>query len=125
VEQVASCTASSPLDFVGKLSIRETASVIGKCSLFVSNDTGLMHVAVALGVPVVVIFGPTDPRRTGPYSDQSVVVTPDIDCAPCYDGWRAQCDTHPCLDAISVDDVVAAAQRLISRRQENAGGTAI
>lgn len=125
VEQVAAFAGSSPIDFVGKLSIRETAAVISRCDLFVSNDTGLMHVAVALGVPVVAIFGPTDPRCTGPYSDRSAVVTPAIDCAPCYDGWRVQCDTRACLDAISVDDVVAAARDLISGWEKNAGENAI
>lgn len=125
VEQVAALADSSPIDFVGKLSIRETAAVISQCDLFVSNDTGLMHVAVALGVPVVAIFGPTDPRCTGPYSDRSVVVTPAIDCAPCYNGWRAQCGTRACLDAISVDDVVAAARDLISGREKNAGENAV
>ncbi len=69
---------------VFKGSLGETAALISKCGLFVSNDSGLMHVAVSQNVPVIGIFGPTDPEKTGPYTKNKVLVKSRIDCSPCY-----------------------------------------
>jgi len=76
--------AKSGCEIVGMMDIRTTAALIRKCGLFVSNDSGLMHIAAAVGVRTVGIFGPTDPVRTAPYGKGHVVVRADMDCSPCF-----------------------------------------
>jgi heptosyltransferase-2 len=71
------------LNFIGQTSLREAMALLHACELVVSNDSGLLHVADALGVPSVALFGPTDPARTAPRSEKSVVVRETVDCCPC------------------------------------------
>jgi len=72
--------------------------------LFITTDTGPMHLAAAAGCKVVALFGPTAPWRTGPYGPGNVVVRAGIDCSPCY---RRECDIGMrCMKEISVDDVL-------------------
>ncbi|MHC4153368.1 MAG: lipopolysaccharide heptosyltransferase II [Planctomycetota bacterium] len=98
---------------VGKTSLKRTAALIQKCKVFISNDTGLMHVAAAVRVPVVAIFGPTNFRRTSPYGNSHAVVTSKLPCAPCYRGYGAKCDDITCLNRISVEEVITAVERLL------------
>ena len=100
----------SPVNMVGKTSLGEMAAIIEKCRIFVSNDTGPMHVAAAMQVPVVAIFGPTNFYRTSPYGIQHAIVKSDLSCVPCYRGDSAKCDELLCLDRISVDHVLRAVQ---------------
>ncbi len=97
---------SQPLIMAGQTILSETAALIEKCSLFISNDSGLLHVASAVKTPVVGLFGPTDPGRTGPYPDSSAVVRKDMTCSPCYVGKPVRCDHSECLDSITVHDVI-------------------
>ncbi len=90
-------------------------SAVRRCSLMVTTDTGPRHYAVALGVPVVVIMGPTDPRYTESNVDRTVVVRKDdLECAPCH---RPQCPLthHGCMEWIGVDEVYAACEDLLRR----------
>ena len=66
------------------LDLLSTAALVGRCALFITNDSGLMHVAVAMGVRTIAIFGPTDPGRTAPYGKDDVVIRTGIDCSPCW-----------------------------------------
>ena len=89
-------------------SIRELASLIFGCELFICNDSGPMHIAAALNVPTVAIFGPTDHITWGPLSDQSTVVRRYLPCWPCSPtlcqlGWE-------CVKKLSVDTVWKAVQ---------------
>jgi len=68
----------------------------------VSNDSGPMHIAAALGIPVFAIFGPTDPARTGPYGTTHTIIKSDAPCAPCF---RRTCDDGQCLKSVSADKV--------------------
>jgi heptosyltransferase-1 len=72
------------LDLSGKTSLRELASVLAACDAMVSADTGPMHLAVAVGTPVIALFGSTNPDRTGPYGKRNIVLTSGIACSPCY-----------------------------------------
>ncbi|MBL8026630.1 MAG: glycosyltransferase family 9 protein [Fibrobacteres bacterium] len=91
----------------------ETAAIIARCSRFVSNDSGLMHVAVACGVPTCGIFGPTDDKRTAPYGKTNIVVRGEEPCSPCWThknvGRREECATfdYRCLERISSEYVYA------------------
>jgi heptosyltransferase-2 len=100
-------------------SIGTTAAILERCRLFVGNDSGPMHLAAAVGTPVVGIFGPGDPRRTAPVSTAPVaIVGRDYPCAPCRQDFFRECPPSPagkpfCLEEIAVDDVAAAALRLL------------
>ncbi|MCX7827409.1 MAG: glycosyltransferase family 9 protein, partial [Verrucomicrobiae bacterium] len=88
-----------------------------RARLMISNDSGPMHLAVAVGTPVVALFGPTDPRLTGPYpvgGSSSIVLRATLDCSPCL---KPQCKDAPrleCMARIEVEQVVAAAERLMA-----------
>ncbi len=87
------------------------AGVIAKCRLFVGNDSGPLHIAAALGVPVVGIYGPTNEVRTAPYGPGHTVLTASVNCRPCYAfGERFSCefDQVMCLELIDVDVVLEA-----------------
>jgi lipopolysaccharide heptosyltransferase II len=118
---VAHSMASTPFDVTGKTTLKETAALIERCRVFVSSDTGLMHVAAALNVPVVAVFGPTDPGRTGPFGEGHVVVRSEVDCGPCYLGVPVRCDEKICLDSVSVDEVMEALRKVI-RATDGQGG---
>lgn len=105
-EDIRGMMQSHPLIMSGQTTLSETAALIEKCSLFISNDSGLLHVASAVKTPVVGLFGPTDPGRTGPYPDSSAVVRKDMTCSPCYVGKPVRCDHSECLDSITVHDVI-------------------
>ncbi|MFT5050523.1 MAG: lipopolysaccharide heptosyltransferase II [Chlamydiales bacterium] len=95
------------LDTVGMLSLRESAGLIAASSVFVGGDTGPMHMAVAVGTPLVALFGAADPERTGPFrSPQSVIYEP-AECSPCR---QRSCTVagHPCMTGIGPQRVLEA-----------------
>jgi ADP-heptose:LPS heptosyltransferase len=114
---------SRPLDFTGRLSVRETMALIATLDLFLSCDTGPMHMACAVGTPSVSIFGPSDPGRyfsggPGTPGSRHVVVRADLWCSPCNLIRRPpeECDTASppeCLRLVAVDEVQNAAARLL------------
>ncbi len=114
-EDIRGMMRSQPLITTGQTTLSETAALIEKCSLFISNDSGPLHVASAVKTPVVGIFGPTDPVRTGPYPDSSAVVRKDMTCSPCYTGKAVRCDHAECLDSITVNDVIKAVKQRLDR----------
>lgn len=90
--------------------VRDVIPYIRRARLFVSGDTGPMHLASASGVPVVGIFGPTDPARNGPFGAGDEVVWKNVPCGPCY---KHRCPGYDevCMTSIEVDDVLAAIRR--------------
>jgi lipopolysaccharide heptosyltransferase II len=94
-------------DLVGATSLRELVALSARARLFVGCDTGPMHLAAAQGVPVVALFGPADPARTGPFGAGHVVVRVPPSCAPC---GRKLCNQsrHACMEDIDVERVLAA-----------------
>ncbi len=107
-EQVAGTWGNN---LAGRLSWDETAALLEQAALFVGNDTGAMHLAVACGTPTVAIFGPTDPRRYGPYGPRAVALWRQVGCNPCFEFGRARPDCCPnnAIAAIQLDEVLAAA----------------
>jgi len=105
-------SARHPLtDVAGKTTLREAIAVIARCNLFLSNDSGLMHIAGALGIPTIAIFGSTNPATTSPAGKKSVVIHHDVECAPCL---KPVCPTDfRCMEMIGVEEVFAAAQKLL------------
>ncbi len=98
-------------DIAGTTDLREALALIARCGLFLSNDSGLMHIAGALGVPTVALFGSTNPAATSPAGERSVVIHHPVECGPCL---KPVCPTDfACMEAIGVDEVYAAAMRLL------------
>jgi lipopolysaccharide heptosyltransferase II len=94
-------------------SIKQVAALIESCDTLICNDSGLMHVAVAVGTPVIAIYGPTDIRRTAPLGPQHTVIRRDLPCSPCFrlegDERVHLCTHHDCLMTIEPEDVLRVA----------------
>ena len=90
----------------GKTSLRELCALIEGAALVVANDSGPMHIAAAMNRPLVTVFGPTNPIRTGPYQRQKSVVRLPIACSPCY---SRTCSHQSCLVWLNEEDVVRVA----------------
>ena len=98
------------VDLSGKTTLGQAMAIIARCRVLVTNDSGLMHVAAALGVPLVAIFGSTDPSRTGPLGTTSRVIYKGLSCAPCL---KTQCPRNrECMEAITVEEVFGEVKEL-------------
>ena len=99
------------LDLAGQTSLKEAMALMSRCRVFVSNDSGLMHVAAALGVPTVAIFGSTNTVTTAPVGRRVAIVHKPVPCSPCL---KQTCPTDfRCMAMIGVDDVYDAARGLL------------
>jgi lipopolysaccharide heptosyltransferase II len=96
-----------PIDLTGKTAIADLPALLSQCHLFIGNDSGAMHVAAAVGLPVVAVFGPTDPYGTAPVTTRRSIVQDKPYCSPCF---LRRCPTdHRCMTKITPDMVEAAA----------------
>jgi heptosyltransferase-2 len=103
----------SIVNLIGRTDLRQLAGILARCSAFVSNDSGAMHLAAAAGVPVTAIFGPTDERVTAPLGDHDVILR-EVFCRPCM--LRDCPIDHRCMTRITSDEVFeAVAARLAPR----------
>jgi heptosyltransferase I len=93
------------VNLCGQTSLREMVEWIRLCELVITNDTGPMHVAAALGKPLVALFGPTEPRRTGPYNQLQNVLRIDLPCSPCLKSYCTYAKPNECLKALSPVEV--------------------
>ena len=101
------------VNLAGTSSLRETIHLISRCRVFVSNDSGLMHVAGALNIPTVAIFGSTNPVTTSPPGERTMLVRKPVECSPCL---KKICPTDfRCMTSITADDVYEAAHRLLEK----------
>jgi heptosyltransferase I len=99
---IVSISEGKAVSLAGKTNLKELIAVIRKAKFAVSNDSGPMHIAAALGIPVFAIFGPTDPIRTGPYGEGHEIIREDVSCVPCL---KKKCDTMKCMKGISAERV--------------------
>jgi heptosyltransferase-2 len=111
-DRVAAEIGERAVSLAGRTDLPQLAAVIRRCSLFLTNDTGPMHVADAVGAPIVAVFGPTDWVTTPPYGPRHAIVRTPIDCSPCL---KRVCPLghHNCMKRVTVDDVVAACDRVL------------
>ncbi|MBI5815164.1 MAG: lipopolysaccharide heptosyltransferase I [Nitrospinae bacterium] len=104
--QLASMAGPAAMDLTGKGGFAHLAALLGRAAVMFTNDSGPMHLAVALNIPVVAVFGPTNPNLTGPYGPGNMVVAASVDCSPCY---KRECEKGmECMDSISVESVLTA-----------------
>lgn len=103
---IKSFAPENVVDLAGNTSLAEAMSLIGVCDSFVTNDSGLMHVAAAQRTPLIAIFGSTDPVATGPFADNVVVLQNKLDCQPCF---KTHCKSDfRCMKSIGVAEVAGA-----------------
>jgi lipopolysaccharide heptosyltransferase II len=111
-------------NLAGKTTIHETAALIERCSLFLGNDSGPMHIAAAVGTPVVAVFGPSNKEAWGPYTPPGEpsphrIVARDLPCMPCFYrahslGLREGCGPRPCLSGLGADAVLKACEEALA-----------
>jgi heptosyltransferase II len=113
--QVAGLMRTPVVNLAGRTSIAELKAVLALSSLVISNDTGAAHVSAALGVPTVVVFGPTEDFATRPLADLAAVVRKDVDCSPCM---LKDCPIdHRCMTGVEVQNVYQTAKKLLALRK--------
>jgi len=104
-----------PVNLTGKTTIADLPALLSQCHLFIGNDSGAMHVAAAVGLPIVAVFGPTDPLGTAPVTPCCSIVQQKPYCSPCF---LRRCPTdHRCMKAITAGMVEAAARPWLSSAQ--------
>jgi lipopolysaccharide heptosyltransferase I len=103
-------------DLSGRTTLSELAALIRRADVCVTNDSGSMHLTVALGRPVVSVFGPTDPVWIGPYGRPEAVVRADVPCAPCYLRELRRCPHgHACMNEVTAAMVIDRVERAVGR----------
>lgn len=105
------------INVAGETSLRQLVALLQRADLVVANDSGPMHIAAALGMPLVTPFGPTNPVRTGPYRRQDSVLRIDIPCSPCY---SRRCSHQSCLRWLGVEPVLKLAEQQLASRGRSA-----
>jgi lipopolysaccharide heptosyltransferase I len=102
--RIISMMKQRAVNWAGETTLKELAALASLCTVFITTDTGPMHLAAAAGSRVVALFGPTAPWRTGPYGPSHVVVRTGIACSPCF---KRNCDDNiQCMEEITVDEVM-------------------
>ena len=108
------------VDLTGKLNLKELAAVISELKLLICNDGGPLHMAVALGVKTLSMFGPVDEKIYGPYpsNEKHVVIKKDLPCRPCYKDFRfTGCSNHRrCLEDITIEEVYGQVKELLGEK---------
>lgn len=108
--QVKTLAGDLCTDLTGRTKLAEAMAIIKKLRLFITNDSGLMHIAAALNIPTVAIFGSTSPEYTGPQGDHCRVIKKYISCSPCF---KQKCPQKmECLEAISVEEVYEEVEKM-------------
>lgn len=112
-DEVALRVGGRSCSLAGKTTLEEYLQLASTCSLYLTNDSGSMHVAAALGIPTVAIFGATDAEATGPAAPWARIVSEPVECAPCM---LRECplEGHPCMTGVTSDRVVLAAREVLA-----------
>jgi lipopolysaccharide heptosyltransferase II len=114
-QHIASLADCETIDFSGHTTLKQLAYLLSKAAVVVGNDSGPIHVAAAVGAPVVALYGPTSSLRTGPYGTQHTVLTAGLACSPCFS--RTCNSLAECMTAIPVDAVFLACEPYLKKRK--------
>jgi len=125
VSQVALLMHSEAVNLEGKTTLGQLAAILKRCDLFIGADSGVMHLAAAVGTPLVAIFGPSNHKAWGPWprDGRHVILRADLPCSPCsYVGYnvgqRESCQAVTCMKAITAETVLAAAESILQGRTD-------
>jgi len=100
-------------NLAGQTDLFQLAELYRRCAVVITNDSGPMHLAAAVGTPVVAIFGPTDPALTGPYGEGHVVLRAGIPCSPCFKEYCTNRVRMECMKLVTVEQVLEVAKPLL------------
>ncbi|MFH1093634.1 MAG: GT4 family glycosyltransferase PelF [Candidatus Omnitrophota bacterium] len=111
IDEIIKHTQCKPINAAGKTSLMGLGALIKRCALLITVDSAPMHIAAALKVPFVALFGPTDPARHLPFAENSALIRKELSCSGCY---APRCFRKNCMTEITVEEVYEAAVNLIS-----------
>jgi lipopolysaccharide heptosyltransferase II len=112
-EQIAAAIGDHCVNRIGQTTLDQLIDELQRCRLLLTNDTGTMHLAALLGVPVVAIFGSTEPLLTGPLGNEHIILRHHVECSPCF---LRECPIDfRCMKAVSADDVAAAVLSMLAK----------
>ena len=114
-EKINSALGGKAVNLAGKTSLPEMGGILKEMDLLIANDSGPVHVAAAVGTPTLVVFGPTDPTRTGPYGDGHRIVKTDLLCQPCF-LRLCQYDSVRCMEGVTAETIGASALDMLGNR---------
>lgn len=109
-DEIMEHTSSQTLNLMGRTTLWQLGALIKRCDVYITCDSGPMHISSAVDTPTIALFGPTDPARHGPIGINHIVVKKDVRCSPCYER-ECRYKGHDCMRAIQVEDVVKAVGR--------------
>jgi heptosyltransferase-2 len=114
---IAAKISPAPLNLAGETTLRQSMAVLARCALLVCNDSGIMHLGAALGVPLVALFGPQSPKKFGPWGERARVIYHAFPCSPCRQKFFTECQPSArgkpaCMEAITTAQVLAAIDEL-------------
>ena len=117
IANIISRMTQTAVNASGETTLKELAYLFKRSQLMITTDSGPMHIAAAMGTPVIALFGPTAPWRTGPYSKSAKIVRSDLYCSPCF---KKKCDHISCMKDITVENVLEAVDKqfLMTKRSE-------
>lgn len=106
VEKIKALMETDPVIATGKTTLKELAALLERCQLVISNDSGPVHVAAAVGTPTITIFGPSDDRKYRPLGEEHYIVENGIECRPC---GKHECPLghHKCMQDIEAEDILS------------------
>ncbi len=119
IKEVLLKTVSSKFPVIlDSLALPHIGGVLERCCVYVGNDSGITHMAAAIGVPVVTIFGPSDPVRWTPRGRKVILIRRAVSCSPCEPETMSTCELRHCLLGVSVDEVFHAVSRSLEKTGE-------
>ncbi len=108
IGRIAASMETKALNLENRTTLKELAHLYRRAAAVVTPDSGPMHIAAAVGTPVVALFGASEPARTGPYGRIHTVIRSELNCSPCF---KKTCDTRRCMQEITVDMVLEAVRK--------------
>jgi lipopolysaccharide heptosyltransferase II len=112
-KQIAAAIGDHCVNRIGQTTLDQLIDELRQCSLLLTNDTGTMHLAALVGVPVVAIFGSTEPRLTGPLGNGHTILRHHVECSPCF--LRKCPIDFRCMKAVSADEVAVAVLSMLAK----------
>src|SRR5207249_8034765 len=110
-DQIVAAIGDHCVNRIGHTTLDQLIDELRECRLVLTNDTGTMHLAALLGVPVVAIFGSTEPRLTGPLGNNNIILRHHVECSPCF---LRQCPIDfRCMKAVTVEEVADAVSSML------------
>ncbi len=116
VKEATTYMRSRPIIATGCFGIGGLAAAMRRCALIITNDSGPMHVAISQKVPIVAMYGPSNPKLYGPYTKAAAIVTAQPPCLGCATAMKHNCDDLQCMTRMTVEQVVAAAEKMLEKQ---------